>query len=209
MVQAIKKEIERCGIAVDTAEKSLRRNFFHAGSDLHGAIVHANGAFKVTDCIPRSQLSHDDFVYDVTIDAVVRGTGIWTGKRQPLEDKTFTWKHNALQNAEAQKYKKYEEGYANLSIGFLAFALSCFGVLADSLVRFFFVLATVESKVLNQRRQQGVPLLLDGEDLSSVTAHNFQSSRKGLSGRPLPTGKPVTPALLVSRLRPCEPRPLD
>ena len=115
-------------------------------------------------------------MYDVTIDAVVRGTGIWTGKRQPLEDKTFTWKHNALQNAEAQKYKKYEEGYANLSIGFLAFALSCFGVLGDSLVRFLFVLATVESKVLNdQRRQQGVPLL-DGEDLSSVTAHNFQSS---------------------------------
>jgi len=110
-------------------DKSLRRNFSHAGSELHGdAIVHANGAIKVSDCIPRSRMSHDGFVYDVTIDAVVRGTGIWTGARHQLEDNTYTWKHNALQRAEVQKYKKYEEGYANLSIGFLAFALSCFGL---------------------------------------------------------------------------------
>ena len=137
VVQAIKKEIERCGITVDTSEKSLRRNFSHAGSELHGdAIVHTNGAIKVHDCIPRRNGSHDEFVYDVTIDAVVRGTGIWTGSRARQDDQTWTWKHSALQTAETQKYKKYEEGYANLSIGFLAFALSCFGVLGDSLVAF-------------------------------------------------------------------------
>ena len=98
---------------------------------------------------------------------------MWSGAHNRQEN---TWKHSALHSAEQQKYKKHEEAYANLSIGFLAFATSCFGVLGDSLVRFLFALATVESKVLNnQRRQQGLPCL-DGDDLSSVTAHNFQSS---------------------------------
>ena len=64
----------------------------------------------------------------------------------------------------------------NLETHELVKIVFCFGVLMDSLDSFLFVLASVESRVLNdQLRQQGLQSL-DGEDLSSVTAHSFQSS---------------------------------
>jgi len=174
VVQAVKSEVERCGLSVDTSDKSLRRNFSHAGSQHRGdGVVHGNGDLQVKDEISRSRVLHDDFVFDVTVDSAIKGTGVWTGSR---DRQTQKWKHTALACAENEKYRKHEEGYANVSLGFLAFAVSSFGVLGDGLVRFLFVLARLEARKISQHLQQHGGAPLSDAAMSQTSASNFQAS---------------------------------
>ena len=74
--------------------------------------------------------SHSTSVFDVVTSAVVRN--VWTGQRSADKPR---WEHKALANAEGDKYNKHEEAYASLDKGFVALAVSVFGVLGDDFVR--------------------------------------------------------------------------
>ncbi len=49
-----------------------------------------------------------------------------------------------LQHAEPDKYTRHEESYALEGLGFLAFAVSSFGVLGRTLLRFLSLLADLK-----------------------------------------------------------------
>jgi hypothetical protein len=180
VVQALKTEIERCGIKVDISDKLLRCHYSHAGSAKRAdGVVFPDGDLTVTDAFHGLGQAHPIFTFDVTLDSIVDGTGKWKGRRDSRD--RMQWLHNALENAERDKYGKHEEGYARIDLGFLAFAASSFVVLGDTLVRFLFVLARTEARLLaKQQRQQGSAAMSE-EALSNVTAHNFQAGLARIS----------------------------
>jgi hypothetical protein len=144
LVEAIAREAARAGW-VTTTEKSKLRDRSHAGSEhVADAFIDTGGDLHIASIgtrFPRAK--HSQFLYDVHTKSVVHGNGHWSGERDRT---TGEWKHNALEKAEHEKYLKHAEPYANLSLGFLAFAVSSFGVLGDDLLRFLWDLATLRAR---------------------------------------------------------------
>ena len=86
-----------------------------------------------------------------TIDAGISADGQWSGRCNT--DGSF--QNDCLIKAEKDKYRKHEAAYANLSQGFLPFAVSSLGGMGDELLRFLYLLAKVEVD------KMGLPSLSD------------------------------------------------
>ena len=82
----------------------------------------------------------NNFAYDVTIDAGISADGQWSGRCNT--DGSF--QNDCLIKAEKDKYCKHVAAYANLSQGFLPFAVSSLGGMGDELLLFLYLLAKVE-----------------------------------------------------------------
>ena len=93
----------------------------------------------------------NNFAYDVTIDAGISADGQRSGRCNT--DGSF--QNDCLIKAERDKYRKHEAAYANLSQGFLPFAVSSLGGMGDELLWFLFLLAKVEVD------KMGLPSLSD------------------------------------------------
>ena len=86
------------------------------------------------------------------------------------------WEDNVLPTSERDKYRKHEEAYANINLGFLAFALSSFCVFGNDLVRYLWMLAGIETKsLIDIRNRQGLLPLTDAE-VGQVRGRCFSAS---------------------------------
>ena len=139
------------------------------------------GKITIKDQVPRHAQEHNEFLFDVTIDAVVQMDGKWQGHLNAKGQ----WENTALQSSERAKYRKHEEACANISLGFLAFALSCFCVLGNDLVRYLWVLARLETQSLvDLRTRQGLRPLTD-EEMGQVRGRCFSASLDMQRQKPL------------------------
>ena len=173
LVHAIKKETDRLSIPGTDNKQVLSRRYTHAGSGkVADAFIQVEGKITVRDSCQRHQQIHPNFLFDVTVDGMVSTDGVWNGKF----DADGKWEDTVLPKAEAEKYHKHEEAYANISLGFLAFALSSYCVLGNDLVRYLWVLARWEAATLSQARTaQGLPAFTP-EQLGQLRGRNFSAS---------------------------------
>ena len=175
VVSAIRKETERLGLPGTDNKQTLSRKYKHAaGNDVADAYIDGMGKITVKDQVPRHAQEHNEFLFDVTIDAVVQMDGKWQGHFNA----NGQWEDTALQSFERAKYRKHEEAYANISLGFLAFALSCFCVLGNNLVQYLWVLARLETQLeslVDLHTRQGLRPLTD-EEVGQVRGRCFSAS---------------------------------
>ena len=160
VVEAIKKETDRLGIQGTTNKQTLSNKYSHAADGkVADALIKSQGKIQIVDQVPRHKNNHEDFLFDVTIDAMVQTDGKWKGRVNPGNGE---WEDTVLPAAENEKYRKHEEAYANLSLGFLAFSLSCFCVFGNDLIRYLWVLARLETKAHEDLRatQQLIPFTI-------------------------------------------------
>ena len=98
------------------------------------------------------------------------------GKWQGRFDGKGQWEDTVLPSSERAKYSKHEEAYTNISLGFLAFALSSFCVFGNDLVRYLWMLARIETTTLiDIRTRQGLLPLTDAE-VGKVRGRCFSAS---------------------------------
>ena len=98
------------------------------------------------------------------------------GKWQGRFDAKGQWEDTVLPSSERAKYSKHEEAYTNISLGFLAFALSSFCVFGNDLVRYLWMLARIETTTLiDIRTRQGLLPLTDAE-VGKVRGRCFSAS---------------------------------
>ena len=160
VVDAIANEIKLVGMPVNTDKNFMARHCSHISSGSTGdAYVQTRGELLVTPKVHGQMIGgRSNWIYDVTIDAVLQENGKWNG--------TFSsngaFSNACLESSEKEKYCKHEASYANLNFGFLAFAASSFGVMGDDLLRFLYLLASLEVAKINQKQQaMGMPVLTD------------------------------------------------
>ena len=138
----------------------MARHWSHISSGSTGdAHVQTRGVLLVTPKVHGQMISgRSNWVYDVTIYAVLQENGKWKGTFGTNGD----FSNACLESSEKEKYCKHEAAYANLNLGFLAFAASSFGAMGDDLLRFLYLLASLEVAKINQKQEaMGMPALTD------------------------------------------------
>jgi hypothetical protein len=141
LVHVLADELRRLGISANTDPGLLRSRFSHVNSQKRAdCYVKGSAALTVTDNVPTMKQSYDTFLFDVCIPCPVKATSEW----HPNTAYDANGSNAFLQDAESAKYSKHEAAYAIQNLGFLAFAVSSFGVLGPTLLRFLTLLADLK-----------------------------------------------------------------
>ena len=155
VVDQVACEAKRVGLNANSDKKFMARHCSHLTDRSTGdGYVQSNGPIKVKLNVPSQVIGwQSNIVYDVTIVVEISASGQWSGRF--YTDGSF--QNDCLINTERDKYCEHETSYANLSQGFLPFAVSSvrLGGMGDELLRFLYLLAKLEVD------KMGMPALSD------------------------------------------------
>jgi hypothetical protein len=184
VVTAVKEISTRAGLRATDNTSILRSNYRHLTSGkVADAFIDGGGHLSVTDALPTSGLQHPKFMVDVTVHSPIATNGTWDGHLNA----EGTWTSTALLSREAHKFGKHEGNYAALNLGFLALAVSTFGLLGPTFIRFLSLLAAAKvTSFIEYRSHQHLRELsedelprLKAQYLSAMFAHIGDATAKG------------------------------
>jgi hypothetical protein len=195
VVTAVKEIAVRAGLRATDNNSTLRSTYRHLTSGkVADAFIDGGGHLSVTDALPTSGLQHPKFMVDVTVYSPIATNGTWDGH----SNAEGTWTSTALLAREAHKFGKHEGNYAALDLGFLALAVSTFGLLGPTFIRFLSLLAAAKvTSFVEYRSHQHLRQLsedelprLKAQYLSAMFAHVGDATAKGTIMRFLGTPQP-------------------
>ena len=184
VVVAVKELAQRTGLRASDSYALLRRDYRHlTSSKMADAFIDGRGHLSVTDSLPAHGLTHSKFMVDVTVHCPIATNGTWHGHLNA----DGTWSSTDLLTRESQKFQKHEASYAVQSLGFLALAVSTFGLLGQTFIRFLALLAAAKiASFVEYRSHQRLRELspdelsrLRAQYLSAMFAHIGDAVAKG------------------------------
>ncbi len=187
LVHVLADELRRLGLSANADPGLLRSRFSHVNSQKRAdCLVKGSGALRVTDNVANSKQSYETFLFDVCIPCPVKASSEW----HPNTAYDANGSNLFLQDAESAKYSKHEAAYAIQSLGFLAFAVSSFGVLGPTLLRFLTLLADLKMQRYSEFRS--------ALDLFSMTPRQHDAIRaQYLSGLFSSVGDAIAKATIM------------
>ena len=150
VVDAIAQEASRAGLSASTNNALLRSRFSHLHNGQHAdCVVNGGDSLPVKDTVARIGQSHSKHLFDVRIACPVTTNNIWK-----VKPRSANGIDPFLTEVEAEKYEKHETPYAQMGLGFLAFAVSSFCVLGPTLLRYLAILANLKVSKYRAFREQ-------------------------------------------------------